>query len=80
MQCTSSLGRPLDTLGSGLFLLVAFIAVASAATKWHQLHKYSFEDYEREFAKQYAHKAERQLRQEVFERNLAQIRAHNSST
>eukprot|EP01127_Copromyxa_protea_P009245 TRINITY_DN2163_c0_g1_i1.p1 TRINITY_DN2163_c0_g1~~TRINITY_DN2163_c0_g1_i1.p1 ORF type:complete len:389 (-),score=97.59 TRINITY_DN2163_c0_g1_i1:35-1162(-) len=63
---------------SGLFLLVVCVSYTLAAPKWNELEDYTFEQYEVEFGKHYSHRAERQLRKELFEKRLAQIREHNS--
>ena len=51
---------------------------AAAATPWHQLAGYSFDDYQAEFGRQYD-PAELPARQGLFEAKLREIQRHNAN-
>eukprot|EP01045_Picozoa_sp_COSAG04_P052421 COSAG04_NODE_22333_length_356_cov_1.412451_1_plen_63_part_01 len=57
---------------AGLALLTA-----AAATPWHQLAGYSFDDYRTEFGRQYD-PTELPSRQGLFEAKLREIQRHNA--
>jgi len=61
-----------------LIIAFALLAVASAATRWHQLDGYTFEDYQKEFGKVYDNAAETAMRKALVEARLNKIRAHNA--
>lgn len=61
-------------------LLASALLVGSAycrSTPWHKLQDYTFEHFEREFAKEYA-QHERDMRKQIVEERLADIVKHNS--
>lgn len=60
-----------------LLVFLALCVVAAAATKWHELEGYTFEAYKKEFSKHYESSSEEGYRKAVFERRLAEIKAHN---
>lgn len=62
-----------------LIALFAVIAVCSAAPKWHELEGYAFEDYVKDFGKNYKGD-EFHKRKAIFEAELAKIHAHNKDT
>ncbi|EDQ86194.1 uncharacterized protein MONBRDRAFT_33873 [Monosiga brevicollis MX1] len=60
--------------------VVLLAGMAAAKTRWHQLEGYTFEHYKAEYKKAYATTTEHEYRRQVFEQNLAKIRAHNADT
>lgn len=58
-----------------LVLVLVFLSVVSA-TRWFELHGYTFEDYVSEFDKMYTPE-EYQVRKEIFQKNLEAIWKHN---
>eukprot|EP01114_Cavostelium_apophysatum_P023907 TRINITY_DN916_c0_g1_i1.p1 TRINITY_DN916_c0_g1~~TRINITY_DN916_c0_g1_i1.p1 ORF type:complete len:371 (-),score=74.53 TRINITY_DN916_c0_g1_i1:38-1150(-) len=63
-----------------LITLAAILAVALAKTKWHQLDDYTFEKYVKEHRKVYETHEEERMRRNIFNQNLARIKAHNRDT
>uniref|UniRef100_A0A6B2L7P3 Peptidase C1A papain C-terminal domain-containing protein n=1 Tax=Arcella intermedia TaxID=1963864 RepID=A0A6B2L7P3_9EUKA len=59
-------------------LLLAVLGLAVARPQWHQLHEYSFEQYEQEYGKVYGTEQERLIRKKIFEEKLEEFKAHNS--
>jgi hypothetical protein len=71
----------MGTTAAVLAVLAVLVATASAGKpRWHELEGYTHADYERDFGKVYANAAERTMRRAVFERKVAEIRAHNADT
>jgi len=60
-------------------LFLAALIVLCVATKWHELDTYTFEKYETEFKRSYITPTERFHRKSLFERRLAEIKAHNTN-
>jgi len=63
-------------------LVLACIAVASAANKWrhleaHEKHKYTFEDFKLEFSRVYKDEAEEAFRHNIFDQSRAKVHKHN---
>jgi len=56
------------------------IAAAAAAPKWHQLQDYTFDDYIRDFNKDYVKGTEEyMIRKVLFTAKMASIKAFNSA-
>ena len=58
-------------------LLASAVPLVDAAPKWHQLEGYSFDQYKKDFGKQYSG-SEDSVRRSAFEARLAEIKAHNT--
>jgi len=63
------------------FILFAIlVGIVSCKTRWSDLHGYTFEDYRVEYRKNYENANEVQLRREIFNEKLDEIRSHNADT
>jgi len=62
---------------AALLLASAAPFVDAAAPKWHQLEGYTFDQYKKDFGKQYSG-SDDSARRSAFEARLAEIKAHNT--
>jgi len=62
-----------------ILVLLGFIALAVAKPLWHQLDKYDFDAYVKDFGKSYA-RGEYLARKRIFDSRLVSIKAHNADT
>ena len=60
-------------------IIFATTLVVCRATPWHQLDKYTFANYKREFHRDYS-STDHDMRAALFHRRLAEIRRHNANT
>jgi len=61
-------------------LVLCIVVAVECKTLWHQLDGYEFEDFVKEYKKTYDTTLEREYRRDVFNKNLAKIKAHNADT
>eukprot|EP00013_Stygamoeba_regulata_P019827 CAMPEP_0177658644 /NCGR_PEP_ID=MMETSP0447-20121125/16940_1 /TAXON_ID=0 /ORGANISM="Stygamoeba regulata, Strain BSH-02190019" /LENGTH=399 /DNA_ID=CAMNT_0019163303 /DNA_START=89 /DNA_END=1288 /DNA_ORIENTATION=- len=64
---------------AALFCALAVLAaMCSARPLWHELHEYTFDQFEADFSRTYTTPEERAFRKGLFEKRLADVRAHNT--
>jgi len=62
-----------------LLAVLLFVCGILATPQWHELARYSFEEYSRDFSRMYASAEEGASRRAIFERRLADILLHNAN-
>lgn len=64
-----------------ILILSVLACLVLAAPKWNKLENYTFEDYTKDFNKEYTSgSSEYSTRESIFEKNIKEIKSHNANT